>query len=183
MADSDSPTRKAPLVPLPKDHPIRWPKPEPGQTFADVVSAIPRMEAFYAEVARAQVDAFIEDGIPDCLDREDRIHAASVLEALCAQHASVSDPLELLWILAADAFRPRPGGRPASWSGHDGKGLYELVEAGLSAMGLERDRKKGLRAVIYIIRSKHPEFYGRFSEETLRKGYYAARRASVAKRR
>src|SRR5207248_1687138 len=43
--------------------------------------------------------------------------------------------------------RPKRGRKPR-WSADESADLVELVEAGLKAMGLRRDRKKGVRLVI-----------------------------------
>jgi len=170
------------LIPFPEDYPVNWPVPGPGQTFGDVVAAIPRMEAAYDELAHAQVVDFLERGVPGWLDADDARHSSDVLLELCRLYPG-SSPLELLWTLAADAFRPALQGRPAVWSKHEGRELYELVEAGLSAMNLKRNSKKGLRAVIAVLRSNHPTRYGCYSEERLRQAYYDARAAQSGKAR
>jgi hypothetical protein len=176
--------QRSPLpVPFPDDeYPENWPRPEPGQTFADVVGAVPRLEATYARVARERVER-LNERVPGCLDEDDRSHATSVLEELCTLYPGQS-VVELLWILAADAFRPSRGGRPATWSGGiDGENLFELVEAGLLSMGLKRGSKKGVLAVVATIRAKDPARYERFSDERLRKAYYDARRARAVRKR
>jgi hypothetical protein len=162
------------------EYPRNWPMPEPGQGFADVVRAMPRMEATWAAAGRQRLDKFF-DRLPDRLNEDAAVRAAGLLGELLDEYPSDS-PIELLWMLAADATEPARGGRPAVWSGGvDGRDLYDLVEAGLETMGLRRDSKKGLSAVIEVIRANAPDTHGRVSLETLRVAYYRAR-AAVTKR-
>ncbi|MBX9649697.1 MAG: hypothetical protein K2X57_21875 [Xanthobacteraceae bacterium] len=168
------------VVVLPEGYPIHWPEPEPGQKFDDVVSAIPVVEDMFNECAHAVVLDLMQQGVPDWLTASDLRHASEVLLELC-RHYPDRSPVELLWTLASDAFRPGLEGRPATWSAHEGRELVELVDAGLSAMGLRRDNKKGLRAVIAVIRERSPNRFGKISADTLRLAYYKAKR-SVAKR-
>src|SRR5689334_22081083 len=81
-----------------------WPKPEPGQTFADVVAAVPRMLATFAAIGDARVDEFA-DQIPHWIDEQTALRAAALLRELLAQYPTAS-PIELLWTLAADATEP-----------------------------------------------------------------------------
>lgn len=158
---------------------VGWPKPRPGKTFADVLDAIPRLESAYGELAQLRLEKLLAEA-PAYLQAEETQRAAEVLENLVFHHP-VETLGQLLWVLAADAFRTRPRGAEPIWVGLQGRELVELVDAGLEAMGLSRDSKKGVLRVIGEIRDRAPARYGAWSEERLRKAYYEARRALSGK--
>jgi hypothetical protein len=157
---------------------MAWPDPDKGQTFAEAVAEIPRHEQAWAIDALRTLEELAEP--PDFLALEERQRAAGLIQWMLF-HYPGSTPAQLLWILAADAFRPHRRGRRSKWAGVEGGTLVELVEAGLRARGLARSRRKELLDVCAEIRGAAPDHYGGYSAEALRKAYYAARRAQSGK--
>jgi hypothetical protein len=151
-----------------------------GQNFGDVVSMLPLLERAFAIGARLRFEREFRDKAPDWLSGVEKERAEELMEWMLTKFPG-SSPEELLWTLAADAFRPPKRGRQAKWAGVAGRELLELVELGLSATGLKRDGRKGLRIVIAQIRARCPERYGVYSEDRLRLAYYEARRAQLGK--
>ena len=151
--------------------------------FLALLAAIPESDRALADWAHVQTEFWAETGAaPAWLTAEEKGTAAGVIEQLLAHYpdATIS---QLLWTLAADAFAPRRRGRKGKWSDVEGRELVQLVETGLRATGLKRDKRKGLGQVIALIRATWPDRYAGYSEERLRKAYYEARRAQSEKSR
>lgn len=158
---------------------MAWPYPEDGQTFAEVLAELPLLERALNDHAQELVLQLLAEA-PDWLLPEEKHRAAELIKCMLVEFPGAT-PTELLWTLGADAFRPRSRGRKPKWTGVEGANLFDLVEAGLKAMGLRRDGEKGLRRVIAEIRARLPELYGKYSEERLRKAYYEASRPQSGK--
>jgi hypothetical protein len=80
---------------------------------------------------------------------------------------------ELVWCLAVQQTRKEKRGQKPKWIGMDGILLVEDVELQLQKMRLGRKRK-GLERAIDAVRVENPRWYGKFSEDRLRRAYYEA---------
>ncbi len=152
-----------------------WPAADDGRGFLERVKAMPDLDRAYEDFAKLQVQLWLS-AAPALLSAAEKDRAAKLIERMVAEYPG-SSPAQLLWAFAADATQPRRRGRASRWTGVEGRELMELVDAGLEATGETRDKRKGLRRVIAMIRAAAPARYGQLSEERLRKAYYDARRA------
>jgi hypothetical protein len=163
-----------------KERMPNWPHPGEGQSFADALELLQHKEQAWKCLAYVpptggytgwgKLLAERPDFRSDFFTTEDVLWA--VPDKICVGVTNGSAP-------PTEVLRKKGRGRPPIWrstdgSTEDGRILVELVEAGLKAMGLRRERPM-VDQVITAIRKGAPAHYGTWSHDTLRKAYYVAR--------
>lgn len=145
-----------------------------AREFWDVLGCLARDDLTLIDVAERGMSTEPLAHVPTWLNlAPEEVEAAAKYLTRMMHDYPVRTWWELLLSLAVEATRKKKRGRKGRWLGSDGLSLVMRVDDELRARGLSRG--KGLDLAIEAVKAANPSQYSKFSNATLRAGYYAAR--------
>ena len=165
-----------------------WPEPKPDQSFRDYLVEFTGVHRAFWAVAFRELRE-LEASAPAWLSPAEKWRATDVILNMLVDHVvldvratlagatAAKGAAPLLWELAAEISRPRPGkgGRGSVWKGREGELLVKLVDVGLQ-LARAAGRKATVLSVVAELKAMWPSMYRWHSSGAMVTGYKRARR-------